>query len=59
MLLFRFFNDHLEVYCFFLLFQHDLVVSHCNQQKQVIFILVIQLSKETAPKYASEISQNS
>ena len=43
---------HLEVYCFFLLFQYDLVVSLCNQQKQVIFILLIQLSKKTAPKYA-------
>ena len=31
-------------YCF------NLVVSLCNQQKQVIFILVIQLSKKTAPK---------
>ena len=43
--------------CFlFLLFQYDLVVSLCNQQKQVIFILVIQLSKQTAPKYASGTS---
>ena len=42
-----------------LLFQYDLAVFLCNQQKQVIVILVIQLSKQTAPKYASEISQNS
>ena len=46
----------MEVYCFFLLFQYDLAVSLWNQQKQIIFILVIQLSKQTAPKYASESS---